>query len=321
MFDTLLHADWSVRKGKRWIAAAERKRDGWEVAAPRRAPSSRELIEALIVKNRQVLAGFDFPIGLPVAFGRRTGFKTFLEALPEFGEGEWKDFFSVANRPSDISLKRPFYPNDCKAGHTQADLFAALGFETMGPLLRECEQKRECERESTHRRAACCIFWTLGGNQVGKAAIDGWRSVIRPALERKARLWPFRGNLNELSKLPGCVLCETYPQEAYSHVGARFSGSKRIQENRRIAGVAMINRAETQGVIFTAEARHEILDGFGPSKSGEDPFDATVGLLSMIEVVDGRRAEGRPPTDEIAVWEGWILGQAASSQPTSGATR
>jgi len=156
------------------------------------------------------------------------------------------------------------------------------------------------------------MFWTLGGNQVGKAAIDGWRSVIRPALERNARLWPFSGSLNELSKLPGCVLCETYPREAYSHVGAEFGGSKRIQEDRQMAGVAMVNRAEARDIIFTAEARHQILDGFGPSKSGEDPFDATVGLLSMIEVVDGSRAEGRPSTHEIAVWEGWILGQAAS---------
>jgi hypothetical protein len=157
------------------------------------------------------------------------------------------------------------------------------------------------------------LFWTLGGNQVGKGAIDGWRSVIRPALERNARLWPFNGRLSELSKLPGCVLCETYPQEAYSHVGIRFrpGGSKRIQEDRRMAGVAMVNHAEKQGVIFTAEARHCILDGFGLSKSGEDPFDATVGLLSMIEVVDGRRPEGCASTDEVTAWEGWILGQAS----------
>jgi hypothetical protein len=75
--------------------------------------------------------------------------------------------------------------------------------------------------------------------------------------------------------------------------------------------VAMVNHAEKQGVIFTAEARQQILDGFGPSKSGEDPFDATVGLLSMIEVVNGRRDEGRASTDEVTAWEGWILGQAS----------
>jgi hypothetical protein len=31
--------------------------------------------------------------------------------------------------------------------------------------------------------------------------------------------------------------------------------------------------------------------GFGPKKSGEDAFDALVGLLAMIEVVEGRRTE------------------------------
>lgn len=51
-------------------------------------------------------------------------------------------------------------------------------------------------------------------------------------------------------------------------------------------------------------------DGCGDAKSGEDQFDALMGLLGMIEVADGRRAatvSGRA----IDPWEGWIIGQSA----------
>ena len=44
------------------------------------------------------------------------------------------------------------------------------------------------------------MFWTLGGNQVGKAMIVGWRDLLAPA--RRAggdvAIWPFDGALAEL---------------------------------------------------------------------------------------------------------------------------
>jgi hypothetical protein len=173
------------------------------------------------------------------------------------------------------------------------------------------ELRRACDRKTPYRRAACPLFWTLGGNQVGKAAIDGWQSVIRPALLRGARLWPFNGRLDALSKLPGCVICETYPQEAYKHIGVRLrpGGSKRNQEDRRSACAPVISQSQRHAVSFAEDAREELLDGFGPKNSGEDRFDALVGLLSMIEVVDGRRPEGSAPVADGGAWEGWILGQ------------
>jgi hypothetical protein len=305
MFDFLIHADWSIDARKKWMATAERTPQGWQVTAPQLVPSAPELIDTWLFNGRTVLAGFDFPIGVPVEFGRRTGFADFPEALGEFGRGEWKDFFNVANSPNDISLRRPFYPQSSQRGHKRVFLLRALGVATMDKLL------RECERKTSGRRAACSIFWTLGGNQVGKAAIDGWQSVIRPALCRKARLWPFHGRLDDLSKSTGCVLCETYPQEAYAHVGVKFpSGmSKRNQDNRRIASVPVLDWAKRYGVTFAADARDSLLNGFGSSKSGEDPFDALIGLLSMIEVVDERRDEGSASIRDGAAWEGWILGQ------------
>ncbi len=305
MFEQLIHADWSAHDNKKWVATAERTSQGWQVAAPRLTPSAAEFRDCSLFSGRKVLAGFDFPIGVPMAFGKKTGFRDFPEALAEFGSGEWKEFFCVADSSNDVSLKRPFYPRTYPKGRKQADLLAALGVKTMDELL------RSCDRKTPTRRAACSIFWTLGGNQVGKAAIDGWRTVIQPSLRRGARLWPFHGPLYELSKSAGCVLCETYPQEAYSHVGVEFrqGGGKRIQEDRRRACAPLNVWAKEYGVSFTDDAQKELREGFGRSGAGEDPFDALVGLLSMIEVVDQRRNEGSPPDAGGIAWEGWILGQ------------
>ncbi len=305
MFERLIHADWSAHDKKKWMATAERTQQGWQVAAPRLVPSASEFRDCWLFSGQRVLAGFDFPIGVPMAFGKKTGFRNFPEALVEFGSGEWKEFFCVADNADDISLTRPFYPRTYPKGRKQADLLGALDLKTMDELL------RACDRKTPTRRAACSIFWTLGGNQVGKAAIDGWKTVIQPSLRRGARLWPFHGPLDELSKSPGCVLCETYPQEAYSHVDVQFrrGGSKRNQEDRRNACARLFIWTKKYGVSFTDDAQKEILDGFGPLDSGEDPFDALVGLLSMIEVVEQGRNEGSASGADGIAWEGWILGQ------------
>ena len=109
------------------------------------------------------------------------------------------------------------------------------------------------------------------------------------------------------------LLCETYPREAYSHVGASFGPkkSKRRQDDRRRAAMPVENWAAKLGVYFTASACKQLRDGFGRAKSGEDPFDALMGLLSMIDVVEGSRCEGGASlSPEILKWEGWILGQS-----------
>jgi hypothetical protein len=49
------------------------------------------------------------------------------------------------------------------------------------PHRRRQRLRRQCERATPTRRAACPLFWTLGSNQVGKAAISGWQEVIAPA--------------------------------------------------------------------------------------------------------------------------------------------
>ena len=53
-------------------------------------------------------------------------------------------------------------------------------------------------------------------------------------------------------------------------------------------------------VVFDQNLMGTIKDGFGPQKDGEDPFDAFVGVCSMIDVVLGNRTEGTP-CDEVII--------------------
>jgi len=66
------------------------------------------------------------------------------------------------------------------------------------------------------------VFWTLGGKQVGRAAIIGWRDLLVPALQDPSidlRLWPFDGDLVDLIAPGAMVVAETYPAEACVHLG------------------------------------------------------------------------------------------------------
>ena len=308
LFDHLLHADWSARAGKRWQAVATKANGRWRVTAPVRVSSSAALLGyafASASSGRRVLLGFDFPIGLPLAYAVKTGFENFRTALTAFGEGRWSCFFKLANDPSDLAVERPFYPRTPMKGVTRSTVVSGLHVSTFLDLLRQCERKTD------QRGAACSLFWTLGGNQVGRAAIAGWREIIRPAIERGAKLWPFDGRLADLSRTSNVVVAETYPSEAYHHVGIMFKRgqSKRRQVDRASKSKAIFEWADRYKVALTDDARATVSDGFGSVKTGEDAFDAFAGLLGMIEVVDGRRGEGPIDRPDLQLWEGWILGQ------------
>lgn len=305
-FTRLVHADWSTTAAKRWCVEAQRTETGWLVQAPRTVGPVDRFVAGLLQGAQPTLAGFDFPIGTPAAFGRKTEFSGFSDAVAAFGSGTWSRFYEVGERADDVHLRRPFYPRVSTSSARQAHLLEGLGVGDIDAL------RRQCERATKERRAACSLFWTLGGNQVGKAAISGWREVVQPARRAGASLWPFEGDLTTLSQRSRLVLCETYPAEAYAHVDVRFraGGSKQRQDDRREATLSLASRCKSHGVELTPSMAETLRSGFGPRKDGEDAFDAAIGLLGMIEVVDGRRAAA-PPMTEAPDWEGWILGQAA----------
>lgn len=301
--EILVHADWSLHPAKRFATFAAHRSGRWWVEAP--APAGPDFLERLLAVP--TVAGFDFPIGLPDAWARRTGFPGFRAALEAFGEGEYARFFDVAERVEEVGPARPFYPARPVKGMTMAPFLAALGLAGLDDL------HRACERATPMRRAASPLFWTLGANQVGKAALAGWREVVRPALARGAHLWPFDGPLAEL---PGTVIAECYPGEVYAHLGCAFgrNESKRRQADRARRAGALLDWAARHGVVLSPAAETAIRDGFGPAATGEDAFDSLIGLLGLIEVVDGHRAPGPERDPEITRFEGWILGQAQSSR-------
>lgn len=249
------------------------------------------------------LAGFDFPIGLPAGYGRRTGLGEFRTALPGFGHGDWADFYDVAATSDQVGLRRPFYPRS--PGGTSLDrLLNGHGVTGIEALT------RRCETAGPGQGAAGCLFWTLGAKQVGKAMMEGWRGVVIPALERGARVWPFDGDLDALAR-NGLTLAETYPADVYERLGAKFrrNESKTRQPDRAAKAGALRAWAGRAGVALDPALRTALGDGFGAADRGGDRFDAIVGLFGMIDVVDGRRSPGAPDTDDVRRWEGWILGR------------
>lgn len=256
--------------------------------------------------SEPAVLGFDFPIGVPRAYANRAGIADFMTFLSGAGQSVWRDFFDVADAPGEIRLHRPFYPRRYlpKGSRRRSHLTSALGLDYNALL-------RRCERASPTRGAACSLFWTCGGNQVGKGALAGWR--LLQAEPRSAFLcWPFDGPLDALVQARATVVVETYPAEFMHHLGLVRSGSKRQQEVRQAHGPALAGFARELGVELDAALEDGVHDGFGAAASGEDPFDAVVGLLGMLNVLEHGRPPGDPSDDPaVHAVEGWILGQAA----------
>lgn len=309
----IAHADWSSGPKKRWMAQAVLQSDGRYIAhAPEPAGEPGTLLQRLRAKAEPggcLLLGFDFPIGLPMRYAERAGIRDFLALLPHLGQGDWSDFYAVAERPAQVSLRRPFYPQRShRKGQTRLrHLLDGLGLESADDL------RRRCERARIGRRAASPLFWTVGSQQVGKAAISGWREIFRPALsDRDVAIWPFAGPLYELCQ-PGCVvIAETYPAEFYTHLGVTFrKASKRVQKDRAANAHVLLAWAKDAQVRLALALRAGIREGFGARAEGEDRFDAVVGLCGMLNVVLRRRPPGDPEDSRVRKIEGWILGQAA----------
>lgn len=249
--------------------------------------------------------GFDFPIGVPRAFAELAGvsrFPAFLGSLAE--TAPW---WSPAATAEEISLARPFYPRapGHRGSHRRVALVRALRLDW-------AELHRHCERALDGRRAACPLFWTLGGQQVGKAALAGWAEVLRPALGDPALdvgLWPFDGPLPALLESRAVVVAETYPADAYVAIGIDLRRrSKRRQRDRRANAAVFLAWAETRGAHLDDALAQAARTGFS-GRTGEDDFDTVAGLLAMLDVVDGRLPAGEPEEDFLRGVEGWILGR------------
>ncbi|MBU8541356.1 DUF429 domain-containing protein [Falsiroseomonas tokyonensis] len=297
------HADWSLAPAKRWMAVAERAGGSWRAEAPRPVGDTAQLLPRLLSSGQPVALGLDLPLGVPrdwAAARPEPDFPSFLAGLAQD-----PGFFCVAATLDQVSPARPFYPARGIKGMTRAAHAAALGLAGAASL------SRLCDRATALRPAGAPVFWTLGANQSGKAAIAAWRDWIAPALAAGApiALWPFAGPLHGLLASGRITLAEVYPAEALRQLGLKLSGSKRVQAPRRAMAEALRAAMARLRVTPSPALAAAIADGFGADAAGEDRLDCVLGLLALIAVLDGAQPDHIPDDPWIRRWEGWVLGQ------------
>jgi hypothetical protein len=278
----------------------------WHVASPCPVGDVGTLLGRLSAGGDPVVLGVDFPLGLPRAYAAlyaaETGFPEFLRGL-----ARRPDFFAVSAGLDTVCAGRPFYPARGLAGMTRLAHASALGLADAAGL------SRACDRATAERPAGAPLFWTLGANQSGKAAISAWRDLLLPALAgpRPPRLWPFEGPLLRLITPGRVVVAETYPAEAMRHLGLRMAGSKRRQADRAALAGALRAVMADLGVVVDTGFDAVLEAGFGADAAGEDRFDSVLGLLCVLMVLAGRRPDDAPDDPWVRRWEGWVLGQTA----------
>ena len=299
----IAHADWSKHAAKRWMTVIP---PGGPVLPPEPVGPPETLVARLLARagGAGVALGLDCPLGLPRAYARlhatAPDFPSFLRALAPDAP-----FLDVAGRLDEVSAARPFYPARGVLGMTRLAHAHALGLADAACLC------RACDRATAERPAGAPLFWTLGANQSGKAAISAWAELVGPALREGARLWPFDGCFRALLEQGAVVMAETYPAEAMRHLCVSMGGSKRRQTDRAACGAALL--AAMQRLEASADSRllAALQDGFGADAAGEDRFDSLLGALCVLGVAVGFRPDGVPADPWLRRWEGWVLGQTS----------
>jgi hypothetical protein len=302
------HADWSIDPRKRWLTVARRAGRCWRLAAPEPVGPLPALLPRLRAAARggAVALGVDLPLGLPrayaAAYATEPDFPAFLRKL-----ADRPGFFEVCATLGEIGPARPFYPARGAKLMTRAAHAAALGVGGPAGL------SRLCDRATSERPAGAPLFWTLGANQTGKAAITAWRDLLLPALAtaEPPALWPFDGDFLPLLAHRQIAVAETYPAEAMRHFSLRMGGSKRRQADRAALAPALAAAMADLGAVPDPAMRAALCDGFGADAAGEDRFDSVLGVLCVLNVLAGRRPDGVPPDPWLRRWEGWVLGQTA----------
>lgn len=293
----ILAIDWGSTPAKRQLCRAVLRRGRYVLAPPRPV----EDIGALELPDGALVA-FDCPIGVARAYAAMAGLRSFREALGAFGAGRFRHFYEFAARAEDITTERPFYPLRGLKGTSRADLRTALGDAAFAP--------RECDRQT----GAGPMFWLVGPRQVGRSAACVWRDIITPRLDRVA-LWPFDGPLMELAASGRPVIAEMYPAFLIRTLGITVA-RKSDPAARAACGRALLRSLETDARIDLDAVGDLLRGGFGRSRSGEDPFDATTACIALAKLVlDDAVPE---PPDHARVVEGWILGLGPGVSPVGG---
>lgn len=307
------HVDWSIRPDKRQCCVATRTGGQWVVEMPR--PVHDLVQPAALAQHLSERAasgfaflGMDAALGLPSAWGQRAGVTHLRPFLAQtLREPQWQDFWTAAERPEQITLRRPFYPRR-PGGARQHHLVTGLGLTGAHELRRQCDRRREGSP------TPCPMFWTMGANQVGKATLSAWREVVVPALcdpNFDLRIWPFDGGLYECTR-GDLALAEVYPGEVARWLGLqmRGSGGKRSQQARSEQAHLLWKALDQVDAHPDAALARAIDDGFGSAATGEDAFDAFTGVLGGLLCCGAHRSVWQPGHPPLTSLEGWVLGRA-----------
>ena len=273
------------------------------MGAPRPAPDLGALAGALRREGVPAVLGLDLPLGVPRLYAAQRPEAGFVEFL-RHRAGDAR-FFAVSPTLETVGLEAPFYPLRGLKGMTRASHAAALGLP--GPEALH----RWCDGATATRPAGAPPFWTLGANQSGKAGLSAWREWLAPSLAQDAPLdlWPYAGPLHGLLRAGRLAVAEVYPAEALRQLGLRLRGSKRDRAARLTLAGPLAEAMARLRVTPSPELTAIIGDGFGADAAGEDRLDCTLGLLALIAVLDGHRADFIPEDEAVRSWEGWVLGQ------------
>ncbi len=307
----VVHADWSKHPDKRWMTVIGHDGACWRVHAAEPVEAPETLLARLKARacGAAVAFGIDCPIGLPRGYVAAQGFAGdfpgFLRSLDSRA-----GFLDVAATLDEVGPARPFYPARGIAGMTRLSHARALGLPDAAALC------RACDTATADRPAGAPLFWTLGANQAGKAAISAWRDMLGPAVRGvdPPLLWPFEGPLRSLLRPGGVAVAETYPAEALRQLGLRPAGSKRRQADRMAYAPALAACMRRLGATADPSAQSAIAAGFGADAAGEDRLDCLLGALCVLSVVRGARPDTVPEDPWITQWEGWVLGQTAPTR-------
>ena len=172
---------------------------------------------------------------------------------------------------------------------------------------------RRCDRQAR----AETLFWTIGPRQVGKAALAGWGELGAELAAGAAEIgiWPFADpSVDQLLGHYDFVVAETYPAAFYPAVGVVFpprSGGKGNQGARMRQAPALLRSAEQLDVELLPQLTAAIRAGFATEHGRDDGFDATVGLLGLLQILAADRFQGAPVDEAVLTIEGWMLGLGA----------
>ena len=291
---------------KRWMTLARPHGAAWRLSAPEPVGPLADWLRRLRAEagGGAVALGVDLPLGLPRGYARlHGGAADFPEFLGRLAHSP--GFFEVCETLDELAPARPFYPRRGLAGMTRLSHATALGLGDATGL------SRLCDRATATRPAGAPLFWTLGANQTGKAAITAWRDWLLPALvsDDPPLLWPFQGGLAELLAQGGVVVAETYPAEAMRQRGLRMGGSKRRHADRIALAPALLAAMAAVNATPDAAMRAEAAGGFGADAAGEDRLDSVLGVLGLLGVIGGHQPDFVPDDPWVRSWEGWVLGQ------------